>query len=285
MVNWTKNAIYYCHYINIVDFSEKKQYNFNGDTMLLTIDIGNTNITLGIFDGDNLLFTSRLATDRKRTSDQYSVELLNIFTLHRVACDSFSGAIVSSVVPEVNLAVKGAVETVTGITPTLLTSDIGTGLKVIGEKNGMLGADLAVASVAAAEKYPLPCFIVDLGTATKIILLDEDGTFLGCTISAGVGISLEALAQKASLLPTVSLKAPSTSIGTNTVDCIKSGTVFGTAAMLDGLTARMEKDFGKKVASTVATGGLAKEIVKNCSRDIIYDGDLILDGLKSIYCK
>lgn len=253
--------------------------------MLLTIDVGNTNITLGIFEGDNLLFTSRLATDRKRTSDQYSVELLNIFMLHKVSCDGFLGAIISSVVPEVNLAVKGAVETVTGVTPILLTSDIGTGLKVVGNNCGMLGADLAVASVAAAQKYPLPCFVVDLGTATKIILIDEGGTFLGCTISAGVGISLEALAQKASLLPTVSLKAPSTSIGTNTVDCIKSGTVFGTAAMLDGLTARMEKDFGKKIASTVATGGLAKEIVKNCSRDIVYDGNLILDGLKSIYFK
>ena len=198
-------------------------------------------------------------------------------------CSGFSGAIISSVVPEVVYAVKTAIETVTGITPLVLSSDIGTGLKIVKNAVGQLGADLAVASVAAIDKYPLPCFIVDLGTATKIILIDEDGTFLGCTISAGVGISLEALAQKTSQLPTVSLTAPSTSIGTNTVDCMKSGTVFGTAAMLDGLTARMERDFGKEVKTTVATGGLAEEIVKNCERRIVFDRDLILEGLKNIF--
>lgn len=251
--------------------------------MLLTIDIGNTNITMGIYEGDDLLFTSRLATDRKRTSDQYAVELLNIFNLHNASCSGFSGAIISSVVPEVVYAVKTAVETVTGITPLVLSSDIGTGLKIVKNAVGQLGADLAVASVAAIDKYPLPCFIVDLGTATKLILIDEDGTFLGCTISAGVGISLEALAQKTSQLPAVSLTAPPTSIGTNTVDCMKSGTVFGTAAMLDGLTARMERDFGKEVKTTVATGGLAEEIVKNCERRIVFDRDLILEGLKNIF--
>ncbi len=250
--------------------------------MLLTIDIGNTNITMGIYEGDELLFTSRLATDRKRTSDQYSVELLNIFKLHNASCSGFSGAIISSVVPEVVNAVGSAVETVTGVTPKVLSSDIGTGLKIVTGTEGFLGADLAVASVAAIDKYELPCFIVDLGTATKIIL-DEDGVFLGCTISAGVGISLEALAKKTSQLPAVRLTAPPTSIGTNTVDCMQSGTVFGTAAMLDGLTARMERDFGRKVKTTVATGGLAEEIVKNCDREIIFDRDLILEGLKNIY--
>lgn len=165
----------------------------------------------------------------------------------------------------------------------VLTSDIGTGLKIVTGTEGFLGADLAVASVAAIDKYELPCFIVDLGTATKIILIDEDGTFLGCTISAGVGISLEALAKKTSQLPAVRLIAPPTSIGTNTVDCMQSGTVFGTAAMLDGLTARMEREFGKKVKTTVATGGLAEEIVKNCDRETVYDGNLILEGLKNIY--
>ena len=236
-----------------------------------------------VFRKIELLFTSRLATDRKRTSDQYSVELLNIFKLHNASCSGFSGAIISSVVPEVVNAVGSAVETVTGVTPKVLSSDIGTGLKIVTGTEGFLGADLAVASVAAIDKYELPCFIVDLGTATKIILLDEDGVFLGCTISAGVGISLEALAKKTSQLPAVRLTAPPTSIGTNTVDCMQSGTVFGTAAMLDGLTARMERDFGRKVKTTVATGGLAEEIVKNCDREIIFDRDLILEGLKNIY--
>lgn len=251
--------------------------------MLLTVDIGNTNITMGIFDGDNLCFTSRLATDRKRTEDQYAVELLNIFKLHKTKISEFKGAIISSVVPEVTEALRRAVVFVTGKNPYVLQSDIGSGLKIINNAIGQVGADIAAVSVAAVKKYPLPCFIMDLGTATKIILIDENEMFLGCTISAGVRISLDALSDRTSQLPAISLHAPETSIGTNTVDCMKSGTVFGTAAMLDGLTKRMEKDFGKEVKSTVATGGLSKEIVKNCEREVIYDANLILEGLKYIY--
>lgn len=254
-----------------------------GDFMLLTVDIGNTNITMGIFEGEKLLFTSRLATDRKRTDDQYAVELLSIFTLHNTEISGFSGAIISSVVPEVTSTMERAVKFVTGKKPIMLNSDIGSGLKIINKSVGQVGADIAAVSVAVIQKYPLPCFILDLGTATKIILIDENGVFIGCTISAGVGISLEALSSKTSQLPAVSLKAPSSSIGTNTVDCMKSGTVFGTAAMLDGLTKRMEKDFGREVKSTVATGGLSREIVKNCERNVIYDKNLILEGLKYIY--
>lgn len=251
--------------------------------MLLTVDIGNTNITLGVFRGNELQFTSRLATDRKRTGDQYAVELLNVFKLYKAEISEFSGAIISSVVPEVTDALKSAVNCVTGKCPLILDSDIGSGLKVINNIKGQIGADIAAVAVAAINKYSLPCFVLDLGTATKIILVDETGMFVGCTISPGVGISLYALASRTSMLPTINLETPSTSIGTNTIDCMKSGIVFGTAAMLDGLTERMEKDFGKKVVSTVATGGLSKEVVSNCSRDIIYDENLILDGLKHIY--
>lgn len=251
--------------------------------MLLTVDIGNTQITLGIFNGDNLDFTSRLATDRRRTSDQYAVELFNIFHIHNVEPTDFKDIIISSVVPELTQSLDMAIRTVTGSEPYIIQSDIGSGLKIVDEAVGQVGADLAAVSVGAINKYPLPCFILDLGTATKIILIDENGMFCGCTISAGVGISMIALASKTSQLPTISLTAPENSIGTNTVDCIKSGTVLGTAAMLDGLTARMEKDFGKEVKSTIATGGYAEEIVKNCTRDIVYDKNLIIYGLKKIY--
>lgn len=251
--------------------------------MLLTIDIGNTNITLGVFKGNELQFTSRLATDRKRTGDQYAVELLNVFKLYEAKISEFSGAIISSVVPEVTDALKSAVICVTGKEPQILCSDIGSGLKVINNINGQIGADIAAVAVAAINKYPLPCFVLDLGTATKIILLDENGIFMGCTISPGVGISLYALASRTSQLPTINLETPDSSIGTNTIDCMKSGLVYGTAAMLDGLTERMEKDFGKKVASIIATGGLSKEIIKNCNKTVIYDENLILHGLKVIY--
>ena len=251
--------------------------------MLLTVDIGNTNITLGVFKGDELQFTSRLATDRKRTGDQYAVELLNVFKLYNADISEFSGAIISSVVPEVTDALKAAVICVTNREPLIINSDIGSGLKVINNIKGQIGADIATVAVAAINKYPLPCFVLDLGTATKIILVDETGMFVGCTISPGVGISLYALASRASMLPTINLETPNSSIGTNTIDCMKSGIVFGTASMLDGLTERMEKDFGKKVVATIATGGHSREIVENCSRDIIYDENLILDGLRLIY--
>lgn len=251
--------------------------------MLLTVDIGNTNITIGVFKDDELLFTSRLATDRKRTADQYAVELLNVFKLHSAVISDFNGAIISSVVPEVTDALKSAVITITGKAPQILSTDIGSGLKVINNINGQIGADIAAVSVGAINKYPLPCFILDLGTATKIILLDETGQFMGCTISPGVGISLYALASRTSQLPTINLETPSSSVGTNTIDCMKSGIVYGTAAMLDGLTDRMETDFGHPVRTIIATGGLSREIVKNCNKEIIYDNNLILDGLKYIY--
>ena len=251
--------------------------------MILTVDIGNTNITIGVFDENNLLFTARLATDRKRTEDQYAVELLNIFKLRDANISQFSGAIISSVVPELTDVLKSAVTSVTQKDPMILRNDIGSGLRVINDINGQIGADIAAVAVAAISKYPLPCFVLDLGTATKIILLDENGMFMGCTISPGVGISLYALASRTSQLPTINLETPESSIGTNTVDCMKSGLVYGTAAMLDGLTQRMEKDFGKNVKSIIATGGHSKEIIKNCNRDVIYDENLILHGLKVIY--
>lgn len=251
--------------------------------MVLTVDIGNTNITIGVFNNNDLLFTARLATDRKRTEDQYAVELLNIFKLRNADISEFSGAIISSVVPELTDVLKAAVASVTDKDPMILRNDIGSGLKVINNINGQIGADIAAVAVAAINKYPLPCFVLDLGTATKIILLDENGMFMGCTISPGVGISLYALASRTSQLPTINLETPDSSIGTNTIDCMKSGLVYGTAAMLDGLTERMEKDFGKKVASIIATGGLSKEIIKNCNRTVFYDENLILHGLKVIY--
>ena len=253
--------------------------------MLLTTDIGNSNITLGVFDGDDLIISSRLATQRERTEDQYAVELLNIFSLNKTDPKSVDGAIISSVVPELNKAITSAVKSVTGCDALVLGPGVKTGLNIVTDSHSQVGADLVASSVGAISKYELPCFVIDLGTATKIILIDENATFRGCTISAGVKISLNALASKTSQLPAISLKTPEKAIGTNTVDCMFSGTVLGTAAMLDGLCERMEKEFGKPIKTTVATGGLSREIVKSCYRDIIYDKNLLLDGLKTIYYK
>ncbi len=253
--------------------------------MLLTIDMGNTNITLGVFKDDDIIFTSRLATMRDRTKDQYAVELLNIFALYKIKAGDINGAIISSVVPELTDSIKNAVKLVTGCDALVLGPGVKTGLNIVTDSHTQVGTDLVACSVGAIQKYPLPCFIIDLGTATKILLIDETGTFCGCTISAGVKISLDALAKQTSQLPAISLKTPTRAIGTNTQDCMLSGTVLGTAAMLDGLTDRMEKEFGRKIVSTVATGGLSEEIVKSCYREVTHDPDLIFIGLKAIYEK
>ena len=252
--------------------------------LLLALDIGNSNITLGLYD-DKLLFTARLATQRERTQDQYAVELLNILAINKTEISNIDSAIISSVVPELTDAVRGAVKSVAKCDAIILGPGVKTGLNIITDNHTQVGADLVAASVGAISKYELPCFVIDLGTATKILLIDENATFCGCTISAGVKISLDALANKTSQLPAISLKTPASAIGTNTVDCMLSGTVIGTAAMLDGLTQRMEDEFGKRIKTTVATGGLSEEIIKSCNRKIIHDPNLILDGLKVIYNK
>ena len=264
-----------------------RPYNFfeRGDMMLLAIDMGNTNITFGAYLEDELLFVSRLATDRARTKDQYAVELLNILMLNNISSKEFSGAIISSVVPELTAAISSAVEKIVSLKPMLLGPGLKTGMNILTDNPAQVGADLIAGSVAAAMHYRLPCLVVDVGTATKISVVDENGSFCGCTITAGVAISLNALAHNTSQLPNISLTAPPHVIGKNTIDSMQSGTVFGTAAMIDGLCERIEDELGVKARAIVATGGLAADIVCSCKRKVIYNGELILEGLKIIYHK
>lgn len=256
-----------------------------GGLMLLTIDIGNTNITLGTYSKDKLLFVSRIATDRSKTPDQYAVEFKQIFALYNASLSSFHGAAISSVVPELSATVSEAVEKITNCRPMLLGPGIKTGMNILIDNPAQLGADLLAGCVGAAALYPLPCLVVDLGTASKISVIDKNGSFCGCTITPGIGISLDALSARTSQLPNISLKTPAKAIGKNTVDSMQSGTVFGYAAMIDGLCEKLEEELGEKVMSTVATGGLAKDLIKSCKRDIIYNGELIHHGLKVLYEK
>lgn len=253
--------------------------------MILAVDIGNTNITIGSYDNEGLIFVSRIATDRRRTEDQYAVEIHQIFHLNSTTAEGFTGAIISSVVPELTNSIKNAISKITKHTPFVVGPGLKNGLKIEVDNPGQLGADLAAAAVGAISKYPLPCLVMDLGTATKISVIDAGGVFRGVTISAGVAISLEALAMRTSQLPSISLEAPQNVIGTNTIECMQSGTVLGTACMLDGLCGRIEEELGQKAAAIVATGGYSKEISSHCRREVIYDPNLLLDGLKVIYDK
>lgn len=253
--------------------------------MILTADIGNTNITLGIFRDDDIIFISRLSTDRHRTESQYAVELKNVFLLDDIDAEKIDGAIISSVVPELTRTVKKAIKMVTGCESLVVAAGIKNGLKIATDNPKELGADLVAGAVGAIAKYPLPCIVMDLGTATKISVIDEGGIFLGCTISPGVEISLNALSRGTSQLPAIELSAPTNAIGTNTIECIRSGTVLGNACMLDGMADKLEKELGKPIKTLVATGGLAKEIVACCEKEIVYNKDLVLEGLLAIYKK
>lgn len=262
-------------------------YNKNKEVLILvlTVDIGNTNITLGAFNENDIVWVSRLATQRNRTSEQYAIELKSVFELENDGKCDFEGAIISSVVPELTSSIQRAVKKITHCEPIILASGLKTGLKIAVGNPKEVGADLVAGAVGAIDAYELPCLVMDLGTATKITVIDEGGVFLGCTIAAGVRISLEALSQRTSQLPAIAFSAPPHVIGTNTPDCIKSGTVIGTAAMLDGMAERLEKELGKKVKTVVATGGYAREIVKCCYHPIVYDENLLLKGLLVIYNK
>lgn len=253
--------------------------------MLLVIDIGNTNITLGVYNDDELVFVSRLTTDKSKMPDQYAVDFKQIFALYETPLDSFSGAAISSVVPELTGTMSEAIEKITGCKPMVLGPGIKTGMNILIDNPAQLGADLLAGCIGAASLYPLPCLVIDLGTASKISVIDKSGAFCGCTISPGIGISLDALSARTSQLPSISLKTPARAIGKNTVDSMQSGTVFGYAAMLDGLCEKLEEELGDKVITTVATGGLAKDLVKSCKREIMYNGELILHGLKVLYNK
>lgn len=253
--------------------------------MLLAIDMGNTNITLGAYKDGELLFVSRLYTSRHKSGDEYAIDLLDIFGLYNVSPSDFSGCVFASVVPELTQALSTAVKRTVGIEPVIVGGENYGELRVDILPVSCLGADLIAGAVGAREKYPLPCLVCDLGTATKILVIDKDGIFCGCTISPGVKISMDALAKNAALLPSISFTTPEKAIGENTIECMQSGIVFGTAAMLDGMIKRIRQELGYEECTLVATGGYSTGIIPCCEEKLIYDENLLLDGLKAIYEK
>ncbi len=252
--------------------------------MLLAIDIGNTNITLGLYDGEVLMFTARLATEVRRTADQYAIDIKDILSLHGCNCHNVEDAVISSVVPAVGNSISRAISLLCDIVPLTLAPGVKTGLNIKIDNPAQLGADLAAGAVGALHEYTMPCIVIDMGTASTISVLDENGAFLGGAIAAGVNLTLKALAENTSQLPAISIESPPNVIGRNTADCMRSGLVFGTASMLDGMIDRIEEALGE-CATVVATGGLSREIIAHCNHSIIYNENLLLDGLRLIYEK
>ncbi len=250
--------------------------------MILTIDIGNSNIVLGGVKDDEIVFEARLRTEVTKTSDQYCVDLKILLDVYGVRPEDIEGSIISSVVPQVLNSFQTAVKKLTGKQSLVVGPGIKTGLDIRLENPGQTGADLVVADVAALREHKTPLIVIDMGTATTISVLDQSGAHIGGCIIPGVKISLDALTNNTALLPGLQLDQPKRAIGRNTIDAMRSGIMMGTACMLDGMVERMEQELGCKT-TVIATGGIAKFIVPLCKTPMIYDKNLIIKGLVALY--
>jgi len=252
--------------------------------MLLAIDIGNTNIVIGCIRDDEILFKARIATDQVRTSDQYGVEIKNMLEAFGVTKDDISDCIISSVVPPVFNSVRTGVIKVIGKEPMVVGPGLKTGINIHVDVPSQVGSDRIVVSAAALAEYQAPLILMDLGTATTMDVLEPENVYCGGIIAPGVKISLNALTSRTAQLPGISLEKPRQVIGTNTVDCMLSGMMYGHAAMIDGIVERMEEELGHS-CTLIATGGMAQFIAPLCKRKIILEKDLMLKGLNLIYKK
>lgn len=250
--------------------------------MILTIDIGNTNIVIGCFQRDSLLFHERFSTDSEATGLEYATIFKVTLDLHRIQPSEIQGAIISSVVPSVTNTVRAAVEKYTGVRALVVGPGVKTGLKIAVDDPGQQGADLIVAAVAGVHLYPVPQILVDMGTATTVSVIDRDKAYIGKMILPGLAVSLEALANRAAQLPHISLEPPKKLIGSNTVDSMKSGILYGSAGAIDGLIDRIEEELGE-TCTVVATGGLSGVIAPLCRHKMQLEDDLLLKGLLLIY--
>lgn len=252
--------------------------------MILAIDIGNSNIMLGGFNSDEPAFVACISTDIAKTADEYASKILSVLSLHGIGRPEIEGCIVSSVAPPLNAVIKKAIEFLYKVEPKFVGPGIKTGINIHCDTPSSVGSDLICASVAANNIYGAPSLIVDMGTATKMTVVNAKGAFIGVSIIPGVMMGLNALANETAQLPKVSLEAPSAVIGKNTVDCIKSGVIFGHASLIDGMIDRINAEMGEELP-VYATGGFASLIIPHCKHEIKLDEQLVLKGLNVLYRK
>ena len=233
--------------------------------MILAIDIGNTNIVVGCIDKEKIYLTERISTIRTKTELEYAIDIKTILDIHHINRADIEGAIISSVVPQITFAARLAVQKILKKDAMIVGPGVKTGLNILLDN-------------------PVPLVIVDMGTATTISVVDDKKHYIGGMILPGVQISLDALTSRASQLSGISIEEPKKIIGKNTVDCMKSGILYGNAAAVDGIIDRIEEELGQKV-TVIATGGMSRKIVPHCKREMILDGDLLLKGLQIIYDK
>jgi len=254
--------------------------------VILAVDVGNSNTTVGLFDAaGRLSFLSALETDKDKTKDRCAIDLLGVFGLYGAEIGSVDGAILSSVVPSLTATMTAAVGRLIGCSPMVVGPGIKTGLNIKAEIHNQLGSDIVASSVAAIHKYPSPSVVIDMGTATSMSLL-KGSVYEGCILMPGLRLALEALSERAAALPPISMEtaAPVPLLGRTTEDAMRSGVLYGHASMVDGMIGRMEEVAGQPV-TVVATGGNAAKVLKYCTHNIIYDADLVMDGLYLLYQK
>ena len=252
--------------------------------MILAIDVGNTNIVVGCIDSGRIFRVFRISTNSMRTADEYAAQINSLLMFHGIERSAIDGAVISCVVWPLTRVFMDAAKLLSGVSAIVVGAGIKTGVNILIDDPAQLGSDMVATAVGALVSYKLPVIICDLGTATKMSVLDKNGGFIGGAIIPGVALSMKALASGTSQLPQIPIEAPHRSISANTIDCMKSGAVFGAAAQIDGMAERFEKELGQ-TAQLVATGGLAEAVYKHCKREIIFDPDLILKGLSIIYDK
>jgi type III pantothenate kinase len=244
--------------------------------------MGNTNILAGVFSGGDLICTARAHTAHWRTADEWAVLLREILTVKGVSPDRVNASIVSSVALPATNALCGGITLIIGKDPLLIGPGIELGLDIGIDNPSQLGSDAVCNAVAALDKTGGSVIIIDMGTATSLSVIDSNRQFLGGAIMPGLHTSLEALSIKTAQLPKISLETPPRVVGSNTVDCMRSGAVYGWASMLDGMIGRVEEETGQRY-TVFATGGLSERIVPHMRRDVCHEPNLLLEGLRLIY--
>ena len=250
--------------------------------MILTVDVGNANIVIGVVKNEKILFDAKLRTDITKTSDEYCIDLKMLMEVYKIQPEQIQGAIIASVVPQVLNSMQSAVRKLTGKAALVVGPGLKTGLNIQIENPSQTGADLVASAVAALQEHEAPLIIVDMSSTTTMTVLDKNGTLIGGSIGPGVKMSLDALTARTALLPGLQLDQPKKVIGRNTTDCMRSGVMLGAACMVDGMVERMEQELGYR-ATVIATGSIARFIVPMCRREVIYDKDLLVKGLAALY--
>ena len=252
--------------------------------MVLAVDIGNSNVVIGCFEGEDIRLLERMSTNRNSTALEYAVLIKTVLELNGLDKIAFEGGIISSVVPAVTNMVKAAIEKLTGKPPLVVGPGLKTGLKILIDNPAQLGSDRVADAVAAVSEYPCPLITIDMGTATTISVIGKNQNFIGGVIMPGLRISAESLSSRTSQLPQISLDPPKKAIGRNTIDCMRSGIVLGCAATIDGIIEKIEQELGYP-CTVVSTGGHANIVIPYCKRQIIVDEKLLLKGLMILYRK